>query len=95
MIDLDQLIAPSAGGASPWEGLTLLGCLAAAYGICWLRGRARRARDSVLFGRHLVDGVLFPLLALALTYSARASPWAPSARCRCCAWRCRCCCRWR
>src|SRR5512140_1466787 len=47
----------------------LLGCLIAAYGICWLIGR-RHEPDSVWFGRGVVDGLLFPLLALALTYSA-------------------------
>ncbi len=41
-----------------------------AYAICWLTGR-RRPADSVWFGRALFDGVLFPLLALALTYSAQ------------------------
>jgi small-conductance mechanosensitive channel len=50
--------------------MTLLACVAAAYGICWLTGR-RQPADSVLFGRHLFDGVLFPLLALAFTYAAR------------------------
>jgi small-conductance mechanosensitive channel len=40
-----------------------------AWGICWLVGRKRRG-ESVWFGRALVDGVLFPLLALALAYTA-------------------------
>ena len=61
--DLDQ-------GTTLWDAGTLLACLLVAYGICWLTGRKRPA-DSVLYGRALVDGVLFPLLALALTYSAR------------------------
>jgi small-conductance mechanosensitive channel len=41
-----------------------------AYAIVWLTGR-KRPTDSVWFGRALLDGVLFPLLALALTYTAR------------------------
>ena len=73
MIELDRLIAELGRRATPWEGLTLLGCPFAAYGICWLVGRTRRAPDSVLFGRHLFDGVLFPLLALAFTYTARVA----------------------
>ena len=85
MIDLDQLIADFGRRAVPWEGLVLLGCLLIAYAICWLVGRARRAPDSVLFGRKLVDGALFPMLALALTYTARVAftekrkpRWAPA-----------------
>ena len=70
MIDLDQLISELSQRGIGWEVTMLLACLAAAYGICWLTGR-HRAPDSVLFGRHLVDGVLFPLLALAFTYTAR------------------------
>jgi small-conductance mechanosensitive channel len=48
-----------------------VGCLLVAYAICWLVGR-RRPADSVWFGRVLVDGLLFPLLALVFTYTARA-----------------------
>lgn len=65
---LSELGHPGIG----WEALTLLACLLAAYGICWLTGR-REPPDSVWFGRALVDGVLFPLIALALTYSARVA----------------------
>ncbi|MDB5946207.1 MAG: putative small-conductance mechanosensitive ion channel [Ramlibacter sp.] len=57
-------------GATPWDIGTLIACLLVAYGICWLTGR-KRPSDSVWFGRGLLDGVLFPLLALALTYTAR------------------------
>ena len=72
MIDLDQLIVAFSQRGIGWEASVLLACLAAAYGICWLTGR-RQPPDSVLFGRHLFDGVLFPLLALAFTYSARVA----------------------
>lgn len=47
-----------------------MGCLLVAYAICWLAGRKRPA-DSVWFGRVLLDGLLFPLLALVLVYAAR------------------------
>ena len=53
-----------------WEVFVLCACLGAAWGICWLTGRGHTA-ESVWFGRYQVDGVLFPLLALAFTYSAR------------------------
>jgi small-conductance mechanosensitive channel len=48
----------------------LLVCLGLAFGFCRWLGR-RAAKDSIWFGRNTVDGLLFPLLALALTYSAR------------------------
>jgi small-conductance mechanosensitive channel len=68
--ELGQFIRDIDHGATPWDIGTLLACLLVAYGICWLTGR-KRPSDSVLFGRGLLDGVLFPLLALALTYTAR------------------------
>jgi small-conductance mechanosensitive channel len=52
------------------ELAVLLGCLATAYALCRLLGR-RHGSDSVWFGRATVDGLLFPLMALVLTYSAR------------------------
>lgn len=67
---LELLIRDAEHGALAWEAAVLLGCLAVAWGICWLTGRKAPA-DSVWFGRATVDGVLFPMLALALTYSAR------------------------
>jgi small-conductance mechanosensitive channel len=67
---LDLLIRDAEHGALAWEAAVLLGCLAVAWGICWLTGRKAPA-DSVWFGRATIDGVLFPMLALALTYSAR------------------------
>jgi small-conductance mechanosensitive channel len=70
MDELDQFINDLDQGFSLWDGGTLVGALLVAYGVCWLIGR-RRPADSVWFGRALVDGVLFPLLALGLTYSAR------------------------
>ena len=54
----------------PVELGVLLGCLAAAYGVCWVLGR-RKGPESVWFGRVVVDGVLFPVLALAFTYAAQ------------------------
>jgi small-conductance mechanosensitive channel len=70
MIEFDDLIGSLNHRGIGWETFTLVACLAAAYGICWLSGR-RQPPESVLFGRYLVDGLLFPLIALVLTYSAR------------------------
>lgn len=47
----------------------LAACLALAFLVSWLAGRRQRG-DSVWFGRVLVDGLLFPVLALALAYGA-------------------------
>jgi small-conductance mechanosensitive channel len=69
MIDLDKLAHDLGHPGVPWEIAALLGCLALAYAICWVMGR-RVSRDSVWFGRAIVDGVMFPLLALAFTYGA-------------------------
>jgi small-conductance mechanosensitive channel len=69
MDELGSFIRDLDRGATPWELGTLAASLLVAYGICWLVGRHRRG-DSVWFGRALIDGLLFPLLALALTYTA-------------------------
>ncbi|MGY8903587.1 MAG: mechanosensitive ion channel family protein [Burkholderiales bacterium] len=47
----------------------LLACIGLAFLVCWLLGRGM-PKDSIWFGRNTVDGLLFPLLALVLTYSA-------------------------
>jgi small-conductance mechanosensitive channel len=47
-------------------------CVALAWLLVWALRRALRGAElSVLLGRRLVDGVLFPLLLLALTFGAR------------------------
>jgi small-conductance mechanosensitive channel len=69
MTDLDKLVRDLGHPGVPWELGVLLGCLALAFAVCWLIGR-KHSSDSVWFGRAIVDGLLFPLLALVLTYSA-------------------------
>jgi len=69
MIDVDKLVRDLGHPGLPLEILVLLGCLLVAFGICWLIGR-RHAPESVWFGRAIVDGLLFPLLALVFAYSA-------------------------
>jgi small-conductance mechanosensitive channel len=68
--EIERLLRDLGHAGLPWEAAVLLGCLAAAFGICWLIGR-REPPESIWFGRAIVDGVLFPLVALALTYTAR------------------------
>ena len=53
-----------------------LGVLTLCLGLSWLILRWLRpaeAESGILFGRRVVDGVLFPLLALLLAYAARWS----------------------
>ncbi len=50
-------------------------CVALAWGLSWALRKALRMTDektSVLFGRRLIDGVMFPLTLLLLAYVARA-----------------------
>jgi small-conductance mechanosensitive channel len=69
MTEIDKLVQGLGHPGMPLEFAVLLGSLASAFGICWLTGRKQPA-DSVWFGRAIIDGLLFPLLALVLTYSA-------------------------
>ena len=58
----------------PLMELAALGaCLALAWLLVWLMGRmiGRSGGKSVLFGRRLVDGALFPLVLLCLAYVAQ------------------------
>jgi small-conductance mechanosensitive channel len=56
---------------SVWiEFAALVACLAVAWGVSRWFGRDQ-PKDSIWFGDHTVDGLLFPLLALLLTDLAR------------------------
>jgi small-conductance mechanosensitive channel len=69
MSPLEKLVRDLGHPGMPAELAALLGCLAVAFGLCWAAGR-RRSAESVWFGKAVVDGLLFPLVALALTYAA-------------------------
>jgi small-conductance mechanosensitive channel len=69
MTPIDKLVHDLGHPGVPLEIAALLGCLILAYAISRLIGR-RQSQDSVWFGRATVDGLLFPLLALGLTYTA-------------------------
>ncbi|MBQ0930772.1 mechanosensitive ion channel family protein [Ideonella alba] len=65
---LNALTHPSAA----LELAVIAGCLGLAWALVrLLRGAAASAAPSVLFGRRLVDGLLFPVLALGLALAAR------------------------
>ena len=63
MNGIDRLLHDLGHPGMPYEIAALAACLVAAFGMCWLAGRGR-AEESVWFGRAVVDGLLFPLLAL-------------------------------
>ena len=85
--------APAAGDLAPWlaglftrqallELAVLAGCvLLAALALRLVRGAVapQQSDGSIWFGRRIVDGVLFPLLALAAVLAARwaLAPWLP------------------
>ncbi len=59
------------GNARVWIEIgVLLACMVLAWMVSWVIGR-RQPKDSVWFGTNTLDGVFFPLVALALIYAAR------------------------
>ena len=69
--ELDELVTELTRPGAVAELAILAGCLVAAWIIVRLiRGRVRPVA-SVWFGNNIFDGVLFPVLALALAYAAR------------------------
>jgi len=69
MTELDKLIRELSLPGVGLELGILLACLGLAFVICWSTGR-NQPKDSVWFGRGIIDGLLFPLVALVLTYAA-------------------------
>lgn len=63
--------------ATVWLELGVLAlCVALAWGLGWLLRRGlnmQQEHSSVLFGRQVIDGVLFPVLLLTLAYVARSA----------------------
>jgi small-conductance mechanosensitive channel len=72
--DVGQWFAQFATSKSLVELAVLAFCAALAWGFLWLMRRSLAQVDSksILFGKQLVDGVLFPLLLLCFAYVARA-----------------------
>jgi len=74
-IDFQELQALTAALFSP-TALVGLAVLVACLGLSWLvvsvlHRRVAHRPDSVLFGSHVVDGALFPVLALLLALLAK------------------------
>jgi small-conductance mechanosensitive channel len=72
--DVGQWFAVFATSKSLVELAVLAFCAGLAWGFLWLMRRSLAQVDSksILFGKQLVDGVLFPLLLLCFAYVARA-----------------------
>jgi small-conductance mechanosensitive channel len=69
--DLDELVVSLTKPGALAELGVLFVCLLAAWLVVrLLRGKEPRP-DSVLFGARVIDGVLFPVLALAFAFAAR------------------------
>ncbi len=71
--DLDSWITALSRPSALKELAALALCVALAWALAALAGRAVGSRDSrsILLGRSIVDGVLFPILLLLLAYLAR------------------------
>ena len=72
--DIDDWLIALAKPATLTELAAIALCFLLAWALVWVFRRARGAIDesSILFGSRIVDGVLFPLVLLALAYLARA-----------------------
>jgi small-conductance mechanosensitive channel len=70
-VTLDELLAALSHSSAWIEIAVVLGCLALAWAVVRLLRGAETPPQSVWFGRRIVDGALFPALALALAYTAR------------------------
>lgn len=71
-MDLFDKLLRDFNNSSTWLELAVLAvCLGVAYFASRMVGR-QQPPDSVWFGRRTVDGLMFPLLSLALVYAARA-----------------------
>lgn len=70
-VTLDELIS-ALNHSSAWiEAAVVLGCLGLAWGVIRLLRGPQAPAGSLWFGQRIVDGVLFPALALALAFGAR------------------------
>lgn len=70
MTELDKLLRDLSQPGVALELVVITGCLLLGVAICWAVGR-KQPKDSIWFGRAVVDGLLFPLLSLVLVYAAR------------------------
>lgn len=67
---LDRLVHDFQRSSTWLEFVLLLGAVALAYGLSRIAGRDQPS-ESVWFGRRTIDGLMFPVLALALVALCR------------------------
>jgi small-conductance mechanosensitive channel len=68
---LDELIASLTQASALTEAAVLIGCLVLAWILVRLLRGAKPHEGSIWFGERIVDGVFFPVAALAFAYGAR------------------------
>ncbi|WP_310628307.1 mechanosensitive ion channel domain-containing protein [Limnohabitans sp.] len=71
MNDLQELLLNLQSPAIALELAGLAVCIGLAWVISWILGRGAIAQGSILFGHRLIDGVLFPALALVFTFGLK------------------------
>ena len=71
MNELQELLLDLQSPAIVSELAGLALCLVLSWALSWALGRHATARGSILFGRRVMDGVMFPTLALLLTYGLK------------------------
>ena len=69
--DLSDLLGSLTQPGAITELAVLAGCLTLAWGVVRLVRGKQSPEGSIWFGRRIVDGVLFPVLALALAFAAK------------------------
>ncbi len=69
--DLNELLGSFTEPGALVELAVVAGCLALAWAVVRLIRGAETPDGSIWFGQRVVDGVLFPVLALALAFAAR------------------------
>jgi small-conductance mechanosensitive channel len=69
--EFQELLTNLATQSALTEAAVLLGCLGISWLLCAALRRVLRIQGAVLFGRSVVDGVLFPVFALVLALIAK------------------------
>ena len=69
--DLNELLGSLTKPGALAELAVLAGCLCLAWALVRLIGGREAPADSIWFGRRIFDGVLFPIVALALAFAAK------------------------
>ena len=69
--DLNELLGSLTQPGALTELGVLAGCLAIAWGVVRLLRGEEAPEGSIWFGKRIVDGVLFPMIALALAFGAK------------------------